>query len=133
MKILSFGSSFFLASLLFFEPCVAWERPAPGSVSPEKAAQLLQYAKGSLVILDVRTPAEFQSGHAGEALNIPLSELPSRINEIPKDRPILILCRSGNRASRAFAILRDAGYPEDSLWYLSGYTDYSSGSPRFHR
>ena len=133
MKILSFGSPFLLASLLFFAPCMAWERPASGSVSPEAASLLLQEAKGSLIILDVRTPAEFQSGHAAEALNIPLSELPSRIHEIPKDRPILILCRSGNRASRAFAILRDAGYPEDNLWYLSGYTDYSSGSPRFYR
>ncbi len=133
MKILSFGSSFLLASLLFLEPCMAWERPASGSISPEEASHLLQDAKGSLVILDVRTPSEFQSGHAGDALNIPLSDLPSRINEIPRDRPILILCRSGNRASRAFAILRNAGYSEDNLWYLSGYTDYSSGSPRFYR
>lgn len=66
--------------------------------------------KGAL-LLDVRTPAEFMSGHVPSALNIPVQELPQRIHEVgPRERPIVVYCRSGGRSAAATQILKQAGY-----------------------
>ncbi|UBV44150.1 rhodanese-like domain-containing protein (plasmid) [Deinococcus taeanensis] len=60
-------------------------------------------------VLDVRTPAEFTEGHVQGARLLPLQELPARLNEVPKDRKIYVICRSGNRSAQASQILADAG------------------------
>jgi rhodanese-related sulfurtransferase len=79
-----------------------------GDVSPAQARQLVH--EGAL-LLDVRTPEEFASGHLPAAVNIPVQELERRIGELERtDRPIVLYCRSGNRSSRAAGILKSAGY-----------------------
>lgn len=60
-------------------------------------------------LLDVRTPEEWNESHVDGAVLIPLSELDARVNEIPKDQDVLIICRSGNRSSSARDILRGYG------------------------
>jgi phage shock protein E len=61
----------------------------------------------SATILDVRTPEEFSGGHYPNAINIPLDELPQRINEIKEmKQPIVAYCRSGNRSEMAVSILK---------------------------
>lgn len=60
-------------------------------------------------LLDVRQPEEWVDGHIEGAILIPLGELQSRLSEIPTDRDVLIICRSGNRSSNARDILRAAG------------------------
>ncbi|BFG70969.1 rhodanese-like domain-containing protein [Sediminibacterium sp. KACHI17] len=66
-------------------------------------------AKGAL-ILDVRTKAEFDSGHIKGSLNIPLDELPKKLGELhQKHKPIIVVCRSGNRSSIAKSILKSDG------------------------
>jgi len=50
------------------------------------------------VLLDVRSAAEFRSGHLPAALNIPHTELRQRLGEIPPDRPLLVYCASGFRS-----------------------------------
>ncbi|PXY32739.1 rhodanese-like domain-containing protein [Prauserella muralis] len=65
-----------------------------------------------LVLLDVREPDEWSAGHAPEALHIPLGELPSRaaeLAELPDDRPVYVVCRTGGRSARAAAWLNAAG------------------------
>ncbi|MFZ5440125.1 MAG: rhodanese-like domain-containing protein [Myxococcota bacterium] len=63
------------------------------------------------LLLDVRTPAEFVSGHVPSALNIPVQELPQRIREVgPTTRPVVVYCRSGGRSAAATQILKQAGY-----------------------
>ena len=62
------------------------------------------------MLLDVRTPQEFASGHIAGAENISLQSLPQRIGEIPQDRPIVIYCRSGSRSRTAARVLTQAGY-----------------------
>ena len=62
------------------------------------------------LLLDVRTPQEFASGHIAGAENISLQSLPQRIGEIPQDRPIVIYCRSGSRSRTAARVLTQAGY-----------------------
>lgn len=65
-------------------------------LSPEQVLQ----AKEQSVLLDVRSPIEFESEHIEGALNIPLSELEQRLDEIPKGKDLVMICRSGKRAER---------------------------------
>lgn len=69
-------------------------------------------------LLDVRRDQEFASGHLKGAVHIPLSDLSSRILEVPKDKPIVVYCRSGARSSRAMKLLMSKGY--DNLRNLTG-------------
>lgn len=64
------------------------------------------------VLLDVRTPEEFSSGHIKGAKNIPVSEIDRRASELPKDKPVVVYCRSGARSGRARSILVSKGYQD---------------------
>ena len=60
-------------------------------------------------LLDVREQDEWDRGHAPSAHAVPLSELNSRLAEIPTDQPILVVCLAGSRSLRAASVLADAG------------------------
>jgi hydroxyacylglutathione hydrolase len=62
-----------------------------------------------LVVLDVRQPQEWADGHIEGALHITGAELPQRIDEAPKDRPIAVICGSGYRSSVASSLLANKG------------------------
>lgn len=79
-----------------------------GGMSTLQATQLLN--QGKVTIVDVRTPEEFAGGHLRQSKNIPLAELGTRIGELDKARPVLVVCASGARASRAASQLRRAGF-----------------------
>lgn len=64
----------------------------------------------SKLLIDVREPAEYKSGFIPGAVNIPLSQLEQRISDIPKDRDLLLYCRSGMRSKNAARILLKHGY-----------------------
>jgi rhodanese-related sulfurtransferase len=85
--------------------------PAPAragqDVTPIEAQQLAR--KGAL-LLDVREPGEWNAGHAPGALLIPLGQLSSRLEELPRGREIVVACRSGNRSGVAVGLLRRAGF-----------------------
>lgn len=66
-------------------------------------------AQGAL-LLDVRTPSEFAVDAIPNAINIPLDELASRLDELPTDGVIITYCRSGSRSSQAAQLLRDEGF-----------------------
>ncbi|MDQ6648688.1 MAG: rhodanese-like domain-containing protein [Actinomycetota bacterium] len=63
------------------------------------------------VLLDVREDDEWAAGHAPEALHVPLSELPGRVGELPRDRDVAVICRVGSRSAMAAAFLVQAGWP----------------------
>lgn len=63
-------------------------------------------------IVDVREEAEFARGHIKGALNIPLSQLRDRMDEIPKDQPVYLHCRSSQRSYNAVRALQDRGYTD---------------------
>ena len=82
---------------------------AGASVPLSEAVRLINREKG--VLIDVGEPAEFASGHAGGARNVPLGRL-SGAKELPSNKalPVVLMCPSGARAGRAAAMLRKAGY-----------------------
>ncbi|MDP2804487.1 MAG: rhodanese-like domain-containing protein [Gallionellaceae bacterium] len=75
-----------------------------------KAAQSMNQ-QGAL-LLDVREPEEYKAVHAVNAQLIPLGQLGDRLKEIEtyKDKPVVVICRSGNRSAKAVSMLQGAGY-----------------------
>ena len=79
--------------------------------------------QGALVV-DVRTLPEWNEGH-GPSLFIPLDQLQARLVELPKDKPVLMVCRSGARSGQAANWLRSMGYDAHNLgpWQRSPLVD----------
>lgn len=67
--------------------------------------------EGALLV-DVREPAEYAEIHAEGALLVPLSEFEARYSELPKDRDLVMICRSGARSARAGQYLLEHGYKD---------------------
>ncbi len=61
-------------------------------------------------ILNVREPEEYAHGHVPGAINVPQADLASRLDELPRDRPILAICRGGSRSLRAAQFLKQVGF-----------------------
>lgn len=79
-----------------------------GDVRGAEARQLVQTGAR---LVDVRTPGEFAAGHIEGAINIPVQELEGRLNELqPKDRAVVLYCRSGHRSGNAARMLKSAGF-----------------------
>ncbi len=76
------------------------------SLTVQEAWERVKTSKSTAMIIDVRETWEFKQGHARGARNIPLSQLGKRLNEIPADRDILLICRSGNRSLQAAKFLQ---------------------------
>ncbi|MHA0858059.1 rhodanese-like domain-containing protein [Paenibacillus sp. CMAA1364] len=72
----------------------------------------------SPMLIDVREPNEFAGGYIRSAKNIPLSQLNQRLSDIPKNRELLLYCRSGMRSGKAAGILGKNGYTQ--LAHLQG-------------
>ncbi len=80
-------------------------------ISVQDAAALLQNPPQGLVILDVRTPAEFREGHLPGAVNMDYFGGPfeTQIQSLPKTAPVLLYCRTGNRSGSAYDVMTKAG------------------------
>ena len=71
------------------------------------------------LVVDVRTPTEFAAGHLPEAVNVPVDELRSRLNELSRDRRLVTYCQVGQRGYLALRILRQSGF--DAVNLSGGY------------
>lgn len=83
-------------------------------------------------ILDVRQPEEWNEFHVPDSTLIPLGELASRVDELPKDQEIVVVCRSGNRSAQGRDILLSAGFTQVTSmaggltqWKAAGYPTVS--------
>jgi rhodanese-related sulfurtransferase len=86
-------------------------RPGAGNgLSPTQATLLIN--REDAVVIDVREPSEYVEGHVPESRNIPMSQLESRVSEIEKfkDKPLILVCRSGARSSSACSRLVRMGF-----------------------
>jgi rhodanese-related sulfurtransferase len=95
-----------------------------GLIQPSAYVERFQTPNVSHALIDVRTPEEYASGKIRNASNISLQTLQNRLSEIPKDRPIVVYCLSGNRSAQAAALLKSAGYSE--VYDLGGITGWQS-------
>lgn len=79
------------------------------TVEPAALAEELEGSDGPFV-LDVRNAPERDGGHIDRSVNVPLGQLQSRLDEVPGDRDVTVVCRSGYRSSAAASILQAAGH-----------------------
>lgn len=91
-------------------------------------AQAYQKYQDGVFLLDVRTQEEWDEYHAPNTTLIPLDQLAQRVNELPKDQEIVVVCRSGNRSQEGRDILLNAGFEQVtsmagglSSWRSAGY------------
>jgi rhodanese-related sulfurtransferase len=101
----------------------------PPEISVEEAVAKQQ---AGAFLLDVREPSEWNDAHIAGATLIPLGELQSRVNELPKDQEIVVVCRSGNRSAQGRDILLNAGFDQVTSmagglnqWKAAGYPTVS--------
>ncbi len=95
--------------------------PATATATPMSQEALLQHQSqhpDHLYVLDVRTPQEYADGHVPGAVNVPYDQLASRLAEVPKDKDVVLYCKSGRRAGIAADVLAANGYTR--LSHLEG-------------
>jgi rhodanese-related sulfurtransferase len=105
--------TFWILSLLSFSAYSS-------NVSNISQQELLDANTKSIVVVDVRTPEEFQQGHVPNAINVPLSDIidnPAILTSF-KEKPIVLYCRSGYRAVKAAEALHKEGH--QNLRHLEG-------------
>lgn len=78
------------------------------------------FKKNNHILIDVRTKAEFNRGHIPGAKNYPLNTLANDLKRLSKDKPIIVVCQSGNRSRSGAKILVNAGF--DNVINLKGGT-----------
>ena len=95
--------------ILIFRPFSQAKTPLPDTVTVAQAADLR--SQGAF-ILDVRQPEEWNQFHIPGAVLIPLGDLPARLSEVPKNKNVVVYCRTGHRSAQGRDILRQAGYTQ---------------------
>lgn len=100
---------------------------AARDISSQEAKSLLA-RNGKVFILDVRTPGERLQGYIDGSTLIPIDAMERRINELPKNRPVLVYCAVGSRSRVVAQALARQGFPEvynmkDGIygWYRNGF------------
>jgi rhodanese-related sulfurtransferase len=107
-----------LFSLACAEAAPGAARASGGHVSGAEGRALVG---AGATLLDVRSPAEFAAGHLDGAVLVPVDELGARLAEVPRDRPVVVYCRSGGRSARAAALLAAAGYEVHDLGAMASW------------
>lgn len=92
------------------------------------ADEAIELVSGGAVLIDVREQDEWDAGHAPTAQLLPMSVLRDRIDELPADRQLLIVCHSGARSMRVTDLLLKSGY--DAVSVVGGMTAWAAeGGP----
>jgi hydroxyacylglutathione hydrolase len=118
----------------------AWAMLTSLPAVKEADIEKLDGAQGDAVLLDVREPEEYAYDHVPGAVSLPQAELATRLAEIPRDRPVFVICESGMRSLRASQFLRQMGYAQvtnvrggTAAWRRSGrkvVSEQGQGKPR---
>ena len=103
----------------------------PAATSPAAMPSTVTVSEASALrdqgafILDVREPGEWAAGHIPGATLIPLGELSGRVEEVPTDKAVVVVCHSGNRSAQGRDILRQAGHANVTSM-AGGMTDWQA-------
>jgi len=117
----------FVAFIVYLIATAGAGNSAPKQTSEVSVDDAFQIYQNGALMLDARTQAEWDQYHAPNALLIPLDQLQTRINEVPNDRQILVVCNSSACSQQGRGLLIAAGYKAVSMagsmqeWYSKGY------------
>lgn len=101
--------------------------PQPGDISLTEMSALME--KKDIVLLDVRTPDEYAEGAIPNAklINVNSADFKQKVDELGRDKAVIVYCRSGARSSRAMGLMNDMGFNE--VYNLEGgYLNYSANT-----
>lgn len=117
-----------LASIVVFSlalGCSAGASATPTTREPVHASGAEAHAlvAGGATLLDVRSQSEYDARHIEGAMLIPVDELAGRVAEVPRDRPVVVYCRSGGRSARAAALLAGEGYEVHDLGPMDAWDE----------
>ncbi|ALG05614.1 rhodanese-like domain-containing protein [Kibdelosporangium phytohabitans] len=93
---------------------------------PNVPAATVNDIPADVTLLDVREQNEWDAGHAPDALHIPMGELAGRLDELPSDQDVYVICRSGGRSARVTAYLNGNGWDATNVdggmqsWHAAG-------------
>jgi rhodanese-related sulfurtransferase len=104
---------------------IAYANRRAGWIPEINVEQAYEKYQRSAFILDVRQPEEWNERHIPNATLIPLDQLAQRVNELPRDREIVVVCRSGNRSREGTLILLENGFKQVSSM-AGGITDWAA-------
>jgi hydroxyacylglutathione hydrolase len=105
-----------------------WAMPAGQRHVDEVDPAALAARPPEAVVIDVREPEEYHHGHVPDAISLPQSELASRLEDLPRDRPIYTICQGGFRSLRAAQFLKQVGF--DEVVSVAGGTEAWAGEGR---
>jgi rhodanese-related sulfurtransferase len=87
-----------------------WAMLASNPAVDEISLEELESRDSGAILLDVREPVEYASGHVPGAVNLPQADLADRLDELPRDRPVVLICQGGYRSLRAAQFLKQTGF-----------------------
>lgn len=134
------GAAFVILALIVGTSLLPPAQPAVGQAALENGglpkevtvAQAAELRNAGAFVLDVREPSEWQEVHVPDSTLIPLGTLSDRLSEVPKDREVVVICRSGNRSAQARDVLLAAGFENVTSvaggviqWKAKGYPTVS--------
>ena len=115
-----------LAGYFSTETIEAW-RTSQGHLQTIPTLTLAQVSSqlrvDRVTVLDVRGEGEWKGGHLPGSLNVPVGSLEGRMNEIPRDRPVIVHCQTGARAAIAVSLLRARGFT-DVRFFPGGFAEW---------
>jgi glyoxylase-like metal-dependent hydrolase (beta-lactamase superfamily II)/rhodanese-related sulfurtransferase len=97
-----------------------WAMLTSSPAVAEVSCDALQTRDAEALLLDVREPVEYAHGHVPGAVNVPQADLADRLDELPRDRPLLVICQGGYRSLRAAQFLKQCGF--DNVASIAGGT-----------
>jgi len=91
---------------------MAWAMLTSSPAVREATLDEVRERSADAVVIDVREPEEFANGHVPGAVNLPQADLATRLDEVPRDRPLLVICQGGFRSLRAAQFLSQRGFAD---------------------
>ena len=121
-----------ISAVAFLSGCTAQQSQVFKTVSPDEAYRLIQENRDNpnFVIIDIRTPQEYQAGHIDGAVNIDYysPNFKEELNKLDKTKTYLIYCRTGHRSGLAMPIFKELGFQKVyelgggiTAWAAKGY------------
>ena len=109
---------FVVSGIMVAWPALAKMIGGSREIGTMEATRLMN--SGNALVLDIRDTGEFSSGRIPKSKNIPLSEIDKRLDEISrfKDKPVIVTCRTNNRAGSAARLLKQRGFAD--VYQLAG-------------
>lgn len=127
-RILEFVTNHWLEVSVFLAFLIAllWDNNKRAGQSVSATEATFKINKENALVLDIRESKDFKAGHLANAVNIPYAKLAERMNELEqhKERPIILICKTGQTVSMASKMLREKGY--NALRLSGGMMEWSN-------